>query len=110
MDKINREIKRYDWLYYDWCFVGPDLYLSGSLSETYHPIIEIKFTDVFMVSLRTSFHTEPDLLHSDFIREEIDRELNTKYEIEIGYKKYVINDIFFVIAKDVSLIQSNDTI
>ncbi|MDA9339619.1 hypothetical protein N9Q68_01465 [Polaribacter sp.] len=106
IDKIIRSNEWFDFhvLNYD----GRTLKIGGGINLTYYHSLEILFTDVFFVhGFFQTWHSETKdqvLLIPD---EELNQELNIKFEIEKGYQIYIFrtedykNDVY-IAAKQIT--------
>lgn len=85
VDEINDFIKQEQW--FDFSvkqYIDNELTLVGGLSLTY-PDIQIKFNDIFLISLPMEWKTDTDGFVLTILEGEDERIVNEKYQVEYLY-------------------------
>jgi len=108
--QIDDHIRLNAWFdFHLWSYDGRNLVISGSTDLTYYHKLEIIFTEVFFAStFFEGWHSDTQKPVIEIPNTELNRALNTKFEIEQGYQIFIIrtedykNDIY-VAAKEIGL-------
>lgn len=106
--QIDDYIRQNAWFdFHLWRYDGRNLVILGSTDLTYYHKLEIVFTDVFFAStFFEGWKSDTNKSVIEIPNTELNRELNIKFEIELGYQIFIIrtedykNDIY-VAAKGI---------
>ncbi len=115
VSEIDQIIRKNEWfdfhvLQYD----GHNMIIGGSIDLTYHHNLELIFEDVFYVSAYfNGWHTDTDKTVIEIPDDNLNNDLNIKFDIEQGYQLFIIhtedyNNDIYIAAKGLTF--NTDTV